>query len=259
MNARELAEDYGDVICKLTPDGSPIPEGVDSGRIVACRRRYNYVAVELPPGTKYNHTGKDFDEKNWEWVVDQKEYLDKPVMRVKPSEIVVPKVEDDGKKADWEVVLSVVCPKIKRPRRTSLHTLATVCGRTDIMALAKEMKKSKKVVGYRCPDVSCLIFYRKDMATLPGMIDTRDSSVFSQVEAHVKEHPYPSVRGFKRFAGSTWTGGKYGVGKCIKNSSALPYPYEPDDYPYAREVIKALKDAGFEPGIKDVDGKIVAI
>lgn len=163
-------------------------------------------------------------------------------------------------KPDWEVALSVVCPKKKRPRRTSLHTLATILGRTDIVALAKEMEASGKVVGYRCPDVKCLIFYLKSMIDRPGMIDTRDSNVWKTVEPFLVEQPWPAVKGFKRFAnGGTWSGGGYGQGKFTADSSGMPVPYEEEDWDLARDIIKALKAAGFTPGIEEVNGKIVVV
>src|SRR5690554_640196 len=49
-------------------------------------------------------------------------------------------IEAERHKADWEVMLNVMCPKINRPRRTSLHTLGYVLGRTDLLELAKEMQ-----------------------------------------------------------------------------------------------------------------------
>jgi hypothetical protein len=165
------------------------------------------------------------------------------------------------RKPDWEVALSVVCPKIKRPRRTSLHTLATILGRKAILALAKELQASDKVVGYRCPDVQCLIFYLKDMTKCPGMIDTRDAKVWEKVEPFCKENPLTKVKGFKRFAQGTWSGGSYGVGTYEKGSSAMSVPYEPDDFEYALKVCEALEDAGYTPGIevKKVKGKLTCI
>lgn len=162
-------------------------------------------------------------------------------------------------KPDWEVALSVVCPKIKRPRRTSLHTLATVLGRKDILGLAKELEDSGKVVGYRCPDVRCLIFYLKNMTDRPGMIDTRDANVWGKVKAFCEENPLATVKGFKRFAQGTWSGGSYGVGTYIEAKSAMNTPYEEADFPYAQKIIEELKANGYTPGIDFVkeDGKLV--
>jgi len=152
----------------------------------------------------------------------------------------------------WEVVLGVINPKNKRPRRTSLHTLAYVIGATDLLALAKEMKESGKVVGYVCPDVRTPIFYLKRMCgdpSVPGMIDSRNDSIWDKwsypsvgcasLGEFVAKFPYPEIKGFKRFAYS----GKYEMAK----------PYEPEDFEYAREIIKALKEAGYESGLKEED------
>lgn len=162
-------------------------------------------------------------------------------------------------KPDWEVALSVVCPKIKRPRRTSLHTLATVLGRTNIFELAKEMEQSGKVLGYKCPDVQCLIFYLNDMIKCPGMIDTRDAKVWSQVEKFCTENPLETVKGFKRFAQGTWTSGKPGYGEYIRGNSQMNVPYEEADLEYALKITEALTKAGYQPGIEVVkeNGKLV--
>ncbi len=169
----------------------------------------------------------------------------------------------------WEVVLNVFCPKIKRPRRTSLHTLATVIGHPDPIKLAEELKKSDKVVGYVCPDVKTPIFYLKSLAQKPGMIDTRNDKVWGDwghlnagarsLQEFVDNNPYPRIKGFKRFAENTWSGGSYGKGTMIPAKSAMEVPYEEGDYDYARLVIKALTEAGFTPGIKEENGKIVAV
>lgn len=166
----------------------------------------------------------------------------------------------------WEVMLSVVNPKNKRPRRTSLHTIATVIGAKNLLKLAKEMQASKKVCGYVCPDVQTPIFYLDSMVDHPGMIDDRDPHVWGKwlypdagatsLSDFVKKNPYPKVKGFKRFAdGGYWTGGSYGRGKYVPESSAMEVPYEKEDYEYARVVIKTLKKAGYKPGITAADLK----
>lgn len=172
----------------------------------------------------------------------------------KPSRVKAKKIPA------WEVMLGVVNPKNKRPRRTSLHTIAAVTGAKDPLKLAKEMKASGKVVGYVCPDVQTPIFYLTSMVDHPGMIDDRDPNVWGKwlyrdagagsLKEFVKNNPYPKVKGFKRFVyGGTWSGGSYGKGKYISKSSAMEVPYEKTDYTYAKEVIKALKKAGHKPGI----------
>jgi hypothetical protein len=154
-------------------------------------------------------------------------------------------------KADWEVMLSLVCPHKKRPRRTSLHTLTLMLGRKDPLALAKEMEASGKVVGYVCPDVSTPIFYLKSMTQHPGMIDTRDAGIWGKLSAFFEKNPYPKVKGFKRFQNGTWSGGEYGKGQFTPARTAMDVPYEKEDYDLARLIIKTLKEAGFTPGIED--------
>lgn len=150
----------------------------------------------------------------------------------------------------WEIMLNVMCPKIKRPRRTSLHTLATVLGHPDPLALAKELEKSGKVVGYVCPDVRTPIFYLKSLSTHPGMIDTRNASIWgkwsypsqgcSSLKEFFEKNPYPKIKGFKRFANGT---------------SAMEVPYEKDDYEYVRLLVRTLKEAGITPGIEEPNDK----
>ena len=99
-------------------------------------------------------------------------------------------------KADWEVMLSLVCPHKKRPRRTSLHTLTLMLGRKDPLALAKEMEASGKVVGYVCPDVSTPIFYLKSCAMRYPIRTLWPTTYFAQREQItrppllVADHPH---------------------------------------------------------------------
>jgi len=135
----------------------------------------------------------------------------------------------NNKKYDWQLVMETMCPKIHRPRRTSLHTLAAVTGR-DPKVIAKEMKDSDLVVGYRCPDVRTLIFYLKSLAKHPGMIDTRDPQVWTKINDILKEYPYPQVKGFQRFAGG--------------GSSGMAVPYAQGDEELAQLVRDKLASAG---------------
>lgn len=165
----------------------------------------------------------------------------------------------------WEVYLNVMNPKINRPRRSSLHTLAYVCGYKNPLKLAKEMKDSGKVVGYVCPDVQTPIFYLKKLASHPGMIDTRDEFVWGKwpyeeagaksLSGFVKKNPFPKIKGFRRFADNPyWTGGAWGKGEYVRAGSfGMKDPYEPEDHEYGRAVIKALKKAGYKPRIKESD------
>jgi hypothetical protein len=151
----------------------------------------------------------------------------------------------------WEVVMRTIIPpgclNAGRPRRTSLHTLASAIGVTDLLGilnLAKELKESKKVVGYRCPDVQCLIFYLDELSKLPGMIDSRNPDVWKLVDAHVTtEAPFPQVRGFRRF--TNYYDSK--TNKNVTEPNGMEYMYESNDYAYAMKVRENLLEAGFNP------------
>ncbi len=159
-------------------------------------------------------------------------------------------IEGQKYKADWEVMLNVMCPKINRPRRTSLHTLAYVLGRKDPLALGLELQASNKVVGYVCPDVKTPIFYLKSLRKHPGMIDTPDDNIWAKLPAFFEKNPFPTVKGFKRFAAGTWSGG-FGKGTFTPAQTAMDVPYEEGDYDYARLLIKTLKEAGITPAFDD--------
>lgn len=173
---------------------------------------------------------------------------------------------ENEKMPAWEVVLNVLIPdgpKKGRPRRMSLHTLGYCIKATDLKALAKEMEASGKVVGYVCPDVQTPIFYLKSLAHMPTMIDTRDERVWGKwgyptagaksLGGFIKKNPYPEIKGFKRFAQGEWSGGKYGVGTYIPAKSGMNKPFEKEDFNYAKLIIKALAEAGYECGITPED------
>lgn len=130
--------------------------------------------------------------------------------------------------SDWETMMRVICPSAygKRPRRLSIHTIAAVCGR-DAHTILKEMKESNKVVGYKCPDVGgAVIFYLKDLAKLPGMIDTRTDACWEQAEAALKKWDPKKVKGFKRFAYDDYT---------------MSVPFDKEDAEYEKMVYAALE------------------
>ena len=179
----------------------------------------------------------------------------------------------EEKKPAWMVVLEQVCPKIGRPRRMSLHTLAHCIGQDTtegVLALAQELQESEakygadnKVWGYRCPDVQALIFYLQKQRTRPGMIHTPNAGVWDMVKPFVQENPPERVKGFLRFKpGGYWTGAKPGQGEFIKTPGrGTDVAFEKEDYPYAREIHKALVSAGYTPGFevpiecRDCDGE----
>lgn len=163
----------------------------------------------------------------------------------------------------WKVVLSVINPKDTRPRRMSLHTLAHCLGletEQEVLALAADMKESGEVVGYVCPDVNTPVFYLKELAKLPGMIDTRDAKVWTQIEKWLKDYPYPAVKGFKRFPedlygkkpGKVWNfkththedGLVTDYSKPDYSKYGLPYAFEAEDKDYAAAITEALAKVG---------------
>lgn len=195
--------------------------------------------------------------------------LKKPSKRKKTSEIPIEYQNrcvdcEKTNKPAWEIMMEVMCPNIKRPRRTSLHTIATVLGHPDPLALAKEMQDSGKVLGYVCPDVKTPVFYLKKLRKHPGMIDTAVDEIWgnwvypkagcNSLSDFLKKNPYPLIKGFKRFgSGGYWDGGQPGKGKFVHTSSGMDVPYEKDDYPYVRLLIKTLREAGVPVGIDEPD------
>lgn len=160
-------------------------------------------------------------------------------------------IKNPNKKPSWECVMETYDPNALtygaskatggRPRRCSLHTLASVTGR-DIRVIAKEMAESKKVHGYRCPDVKTLIFYLDRLKSVPGMIHSANSdpnspgpkaNVWKLVDQNLTENPYPKIKGFKRFSGS--------------GSSGMEHTFLPEDMDYAMAIKANLEKHGFKP------------
>lgn len=128
----------------------------------------------------------------------------------------------------WEKLMRTYNPEAKsygadqvkgRPRRWSLHALASLLGREPI-GLLKEMGESGLVLGYRCPDVGgAAIFYLKELRNVPGMIDTPDSKIFNlpgPINDVLAKYPFPEVQGFRRFS-------RAGQG------AGMPTPFDPLD------------------------------
>lgn len=142
---------------------------------------------------------------------------------------------------DWEVLFKIIDPATfktwgyHRPRRMSIHTAAAITGR-DATTLLKEMEESGKVAGYRCPDVSCVIFYLDELAAI--MVDTRTAGCWKQALAQIESDPPGLVKGFARFKG-------VGV-KGAKTGSAMPHPFMgKEDLPYIENIKKGLKEHGY--------------
>lgn len=142
----------------------------------------------------------------------------------------------------WKIIMGVLRDGV-RPRYLSLHTLATLLGRTDLLQLAKEMKRSCEVNASYCGEVHTPVFYLNRFSELNSRKTWKDLQNF------IKLHPFPETRGFQRADGH-WTEG-YGRGKFIPPVHAMPEPFIKEDYAYANKIIRALRAAGREPGIKE--------
>lgn len=148
---------------------------------------------------------------------------------------------------DWEVMMSVLNID-GRPRRTSLHTLASMLGRTDLLKLAEEMQASGKVVGFYCGTVQCPVFFLRSMRDRPGMSQVIDNNIWgdwpypqggvSSLKTFIEANP-SNIKGFKRYA---WRGNSRWL---------LKAPYESDDLTYAKKIRSALVEAGYNPGVKE--------
>lgn len=143
----------------------------------------------------------------------------------------------------WEIALSVIHPKLKRPRYLSLHTIACILGRNDLLNLAKEMRKSGKVNIFYCNQVQSPVFALKKFSV------SNDNNVWDRIPTFLKLYPFPKYKGFCSRP-SVWASGIYGVGKSIIESTAMTEPFIKNDYMYANDIIKALHQAGKIPAIE---------
>ena len=141
----------------------------------------------------------------------------------------------------WKIIMGVVHPDLGRPRYLSLHTLAAILGRKDLLKLAKEMKKSHEVNISFCNVVKSPVFY------LRGFNQYNDSEIWKRLKDFIKANPYPTVRGFR--ADGYWTGGDWGRVKWI-SSTKLNEPFIDKDYIYANKIIAALEAKGRKAAIE---------
>lgn len=131
-----------------------------------------------------------------------------------------------------------------RPRYFSLHTLATLTERNDLLKMAKEMKRSCEVNASFCNIVKAPVFY------LHRTWDRNEKSAWKMLKKFIADYPYPEVRGFQHSSG-VWSGGEYGKGTYTAPTHAMPEPFIKDDYSYANKIIKALRAHGRPVGIKE--------
>ncbi len=145
----------------------------------------------------------------------------------------------------WKIAMNVIHPDLARPRFLSLHTLATVTGRSDLLKLAKEMKRSCEVGISFCPTVKSPVFHLYSRRR-----DGNDPDVWGRIESFIETWPFPKYKGFYGSPGR-WTGGGYGMGRFIQEPTGMAEPFIKEDYRYANKIIKALRTAGREPGIQE--------
>jgi len=136
----------------------------------------------------------------------------------------------------WKIIMSTSRPGSGRPRYFTLHTLAALTGRNDLLKIAKEMKRSCEVNAIYCQDVKAPVFF------LHSVWHKNEKSVWKMLKKFIDDNPYPEIKGFQRAVGS-WSGGEYGKGTYTPARHASPEPFIKDDYAYANKIIFALHAA----------------
>jgi len=145
---------------------------------------------------------------------------------------------------DWKIIMKTRRPGGGGGRNFSLHGLAALTGRNDLLKLAKELKRSCEVNAQYCGGVSAPVFYMHYKS------DFNERKAWKMVKDFIKKYPYPTVKGF-RVPGGHWSGGEYGRGTYIQDGNVMSDPFIKEDYQYANAIIKALREAGFEPGMPE--------
>ncbi len=140
--------------------------------------------------------------------------------------------------------MSVYHKQLGRPRFLSLHTLAAITGRNDLLALANEMKRSCEVSISFCSTVRSPVFVLREYR------QENNPEVWKKIKDFIKEYPFPKYKGFYGAEGH-WTGGSYGVGHYIPGKTAMTEPFIEQDYKYANAIIQKLRDAGRKVGISE--------
>lgn len=129
-------------------------------------------------------------------------------------------------KFDWEILMSYIFQHTEgygnknRPRRMSIHTIATMVGRNPLVIL-KEMEKSNLCLGYQCPDVGgACIFYLKELKSI--MTDTPTKNAFNVAREQLKKWPIDKVKGFKRHSSN--------------GDPTMPVPFDEKDAEYEKQL-----------------------
>lgn len=145
----------------------------------------------------------------------------------------------------WQIMMEVKHPDLPRPRFFSLHTIAAMTGRKNLLKLADEMKKSGKVKAQYCPIVKAPVFFSSSNNRY-----SNSESAWNMIKDFIEKHPYPEIKGFRDGMSGSWSGDGYGKGKYTPGNSAMKEPFIEKDYAYANMVIEELKKQGYTPRIK---------
>lgn len=131
-------------------------------------------------------------------------------------------------KFDWQVVLSCLFDGV-RPRRFSIHTIATMCER-DPLVILDEMEKSGKVFGFYCYTVKTPVFVLNTMKQVMGYgsWDVSEPTAFIKAKEQLEAFPFPKYKGFYRYGGA--------------DPVVMECPFEPDDKDYEEKVRKELAE-----------------
>ena len=130
---------------------------------------------------------------------------------------------------DWQVIMShpynhkAGYGNRNRPRRMSIHTIASVVNR-DPLEVLEEMEKSDLCLGYPCPDVGgAPIFYLKELRGI--MTDTPTQNAFQLAKEWLVKYPITTTKGFQRHAGTKF---------------AMSTPFDTEDSAYEKELNQKL-------------------
>lgn len=150
----------------------------------------------------------------------------------------------------WKIAMQVFHPNLGRPRSLSLHTIATITGRSDLLQLAKEMRKSCEVNVTFCGTVRAPVFYLRRYSGPQGH-GHGDIIWWDKLDEFLKQYPYPAIKGFcAAEEDGSWTGRRYGVGTYMPPKTEMSEPFIKDDYIYANKIVDALRKWKRQPGIE---------
>ena len=120
---------------------------------------------------------------------------------------------------DWQVIMSV--HKNDRPRRMSIHTIASVVNR-DPLEVLEEMEKSGLCAGFQCHSIGkSPVFYLKEFQSQVSIPD-----IFEIAREWLVKYPIEKVRGFAH----------------SHDTCAMSVPFEKADAEYEKELQQKLAE-----------------